>query len=193
MASDGGIAGWVARLHPALALLVVIGGIVLGRIAGIAVAILIEPDAFAPTSILSVIIGAAVMAVFVIGYPAAIAIHLLRTHGPVTQVGPMGIAKALLVMVPAFVIAAVGFFEPGPGGPLAGILQIGAILAGLAGVVHILWTAARGLVQAEDGRAVAFNRVIGTFFMFYFLPFGIYFLQRRVRRLEAGGQAPQAA
>jgi len=66
-------------------------------------------------------------------------------------------------------------------------------LAGFCSPLYIMWAAARGLVRAEAGQAVPLIRVIGTFFMFAFLPFGIYFLQRRVRRLAAGGMAPQAA
>ncbi|MDH3230528.1 MAG: hypothetical protein OEN55_12115 [Alphaproteobacteria bacterium] len=193
MAQGGGIVGWVARLHPLLALMVIIGGLVLGRIAGIAAAMLFQPDAFAPISVLSVIVGAAVMAVFFIGYPVAIAIHVLRTHGPVTQVRPARIAVSLLVILPAFLTAMAFFASPGPQGTGFAIAVNIPIFAWLAGVFYILWTAARGLVQAEDGRAVAFNRVIGTFFMFYFLPLGIYFLQRRVRRLTAGGMPPQGA
>ncbi len=191
MASGNGIVGWVARLHPLLALLVLIGGIVLGRIAGIAAAMLIEPDAFAPASMLSIAVGTVVMAVLFIGYPVAIGVHVLRTRGPVTGVRPARMAVSLLVMLPAFVIAMAFFASPGPHGTGSAIAVNVAILAWLAGAFYILWTAARGLVHAEDGRAVALNRVIGTFFMFYFLPLGIYFLQRRVRRLEAGGMGPQ--
>lgn len=193
MAPGGGIVGRIARLHPALALLLVVGGFVLARIVGIAAAMLFEPDAFAPASILSVLVGTVIAIVIFIGYPVAVAVHVLRTHGAVTGVRPARMAAALLVMLPAFVLALAFFAEPGRPGTASAITVNIAVLAWLGGVFYILWTAARGLVQAEDGRAVAFNRVIGTFFLFWFLPLGIYFLQRRVRRLEAGGTAPQAA
>lgn len=193
MTSDGGIVGWIARLHPALALVVIIGAFVLGRIAGIAAAFLIAPDTSAPMSSLSIVAGTPIAVVIYIGYPVTIAIHVLRTHGSVTQVRPARLVAALLVMLPALVIAMAFFAEPGrPGAGTAIVVNI-AILAWLGGVFYIMWAAARGLVQAEDGRAVALNRLIGTFFMFYFLPFGIYFLQRRVRRLAASGMARQAA
>ena len=193
MAQGGGIVGWIARLHPLLALLTLVGGIVLGRLIGIAAALLIEPDVLAPASMLSIAVGTVVMAALFIGYPVAIAVHVLRTRGPVTGVRPARMAGSLLVMLPAFVTAMAFFAAPGASGTGFAVAVNVAVLAWLAGLFYILWTAARGLVQAEDGRAVAPSRVIGTFLMFYFLPFGIYFLQRRVRRLEAGGQAPQTA
>ena len=192
MAQGGGIVGWIARLHPLLALVAVIGGIVLGRVVGIVAAWLIEPDVFAPVSALSVVVGTPVAVVFVIGYPVAVAIHVLRTHGPVTRVRPMGIAAALLVMLPAFATAMVFFASPGSNGTGFAIAVTVAVFVWLAGLFYILWTAARGLVQAERGRTTL-DRVIGTFFMFYLLPLGIYFLQRRVRRLATGGIPPQAA
>ena len=192
MAQGGGIVGWIARLHPLLALVAVIGGIVLGRVVGIVAAWLIEPDVFAPVSALSVVVGTPVAVVFVIGYPVAVAIHVLRTHGPVTRVRPMGIAAALLVMLPAFATAMVFFASPGSHGTGFAIAVTVAVFVWLAGLFYILWTAARGLVQAERGRTTL-DRVIGTFFMFYLLPLGIYFLQRRVRRLATGGIPPQAA
>ncbi len=193
MALGAHIVGRVARLHPLLALIAMFGVIVVAETAGIVVAGFVEPDVFPPASMAYIAVTTAISGVFYMGYPVAIAIHVLRTVGPVTQVKPARLAAAALLMLAAHVTAHIMGIGPWPDGPGFVILGSMAWLAGFASPLYIMGTAARGLVYAEEGHAVAFNRAIGTFFMFAFLPLGIYFLQRRLRRLPTGEIPPLMA
>lgn len=192
MASDGGIVGWIARLHPALALVAIICGMVAAQVAGYNAAIRFEPDVYPPDSIAYHAVVIALGIVLFMGYPVTIAIHLLRTRGAVTAVRPSWLAGAAVLLLTAHVTVMIFPDWPwrdGPGWMIASALTW---LSALVGPLYIMWTAARGLVRAEAGQAVPLNRVMDTFVMFAALPLGIYFLQRRVRRLTTGGTAPQA-
>lgn len=81
--------------------------------------------------------------------------------------------------------------ESGPiGRGLLGVLW----MFGVAAPLYILWIAARSLVSAEEGRRLTWDRNVGTFFLFYFLALGIFFIQMRLRRLlRAAGPAEGAA
>lgn len=54
---------------------------------------------------------------------------------------------------------------------------------GVAAPLYICWVAARSLVAAEEGHRLKWDRNIGTFLLFYFLPIGLIFIQMRLRRL----------
>ena len=54
---------------------------------------------------------------------------------------------------------------------------------GFLGPLYIFWTAARVLVEMEEQSRVSVDRTVGTFLLFFFLPIGILFLQRRIQRM----------
>lgn len=56
-------------------------------------------------------------------------------------------------------------------------------MLGVAAPFYICGVASRSLVMAEHGPQFSRGRGIGTFFLFYFLPIGIIFIQTRLRRL----------
>lgn len=185
----GHITDRLARLHPLLALVAFFGVVAVAEVAGFSAAEFFEPTGFHPRSLIYVTVTTAVGMLYYLGYPVAVGIHVLKARGPVTQVIPARVTTAVLVMPVAYTVGMVNTAWHVPSGSGSGIIMGGVVFAWLAGALYILWTAARGLVQAEEGRVVAFNRMIGTFLMFYFLPLGIYFLQRRVRCLEVGRTA----
>lgn len=187
------IADGVARLHPLFALAAVLGVVVAAELLGVAAAAFFKPDTFPPESRIHVTVTTAVAMLFYLGYPVAIAIHVSRGHGRVTQVKPARMATAVLVMLAAYAIGIVNVTWLMPGGSGFGILMNMVVFAWLASAVYILWTAARGLVQAEIGRVTVSSRIFGTFLMFYAMPVFIYFLQRRVRRLDAQPRSPVPA
>ena len=65
-----------------------------------------------------------------------------------------------------------------------GLAVIG-IPFGLIAPVYVLWSASRLLVSVEEGAAVGWDRCVGTFLLFFFLPIGVFFLQRRVLRIQS--------
>ena len=64
------------------------------------------------------------------------------------------------------------------------------VITSFCSIFYILWTASKSLLIAEmGGKAeirdkIPTNRIIGTFFEFFYLPFFIIFLTRRLRALE---------
>jgi YD repeat-containing protein len=83
-----------------------------------------------------------------------------------------------------FVIAEVANTGPilVPGSPDS-LMATAVSLLGLGSAVWLLHTASDALVKAEEGRKVSLDRIVGTFILFSFLPFGIWILQRRLRDL----------
>ena len=57
--------------------------------------------------------------------------------------------------------------------------------------LFVMWSAARTLTSAEDGRVVAANRAFGTFVLFLLLPFAVWAIQQRLRRI--GQRSPADA
>lgn len=52
------------------------------------------------------------------------------------------------------------------------------------GMFYIQWTASKALVYAESGGKVAAKKVLVTFLQFFYLPFCIHFIVKRLRKLE---------
>ena len=56
-------------------------------------------------------------------------------------------------------------------------------VVGFLGPIYIFWIAARVLVELEERQRSSTDRIFGTFLMYFFLPVGIYFIQRRVQKM----------
>ncbi len=56
-------------------------------------------------------------------------------------------------------------------------------LAAMAGLVYSAWTAARRLVDAEQNAQVTWDRALGTWFLIWFFPIGVWLVQPRFRRV----------
>lgn len=122
-------------------------------------------------------------AVLWLGWPVAISLYLNRTYGAVARVKPRAVILCYVGFLAAILVV-LGYFVPVEQdaafpAPLAVLLWIFAFFCPL----YLMWSAARALVFVEEGREVGIDRRIGTFFLFYFLPLGIYFVQRRLQRM----------
>lgn len=71
------------------------------------------------------------------------------------------------------------------------MLVLPIVFVGLLCPLVLMWTAARCLVELEEGRSTRAIHAVGTFVLFLFLPFGVWFLQGRVLALV--GVAPRPA
>ena len=73
------------------------------------------------------------------------------------------------------------------------------LFSGMVATIYILRFGAMTLVAAERGQPVRIDHYLGTFLLFYVLPIGVLFLQRRLRKLllppEEGtrGDVPESA
>lgn len=56
-------------------------------------------------------------------------------------------------------------------------------LLAVYGMFYALYFVSRSLVTAEEKQSLRFDRYIGTLFLFWFFPIGIWFVQPRVRRI----------
>lgn len=70
------------------------------------------------------------------------------------------------------------------GGSLPGILVVMHLLATIA-VLYVLGFSAKNLIMAEKQAAISFFDYAGPFFLMWFFPIGVWFVQPRVNRLVA--------
>ena len=84
-------------------------------------------------------------------------------------------------------IALAPFIFPWPGSTLSGGLSMGLIvplhLLAMIAIFYILAFAARNIIMAEVQSTVSFFDYSGPFFLMWFFPIGVWFVQPRVNRL----------
>ncbi len=56
-------------------------------------------------------------------------------------------------------------------------------LLAVYGMLYALYFVSKSLVVAEEKQSLRFDRYIGTLFLFWFFPIGIWFVQPRVRKI----------
>lgn len=117
------------------------------------------------------------------GWPVAVSLFLNGSHGAVACVKPRVVSFCFIGMFAAMYMALTYTMYIGQGALFPPILAVVVWAFGMFCPLYIVWSAARALVFVEEGRKVGIDRRIGTFFLFYFLPFGIYFVQRRLQRV----------
>ncbi|MDE0001255.1 MAG: hypothetical protein OXQ29_00990 [Rhodospirillaceae bacterium] len=162
------------RLRPASAFLLLNGCAVCG---GIIYVLLIPPAVYAFFLVVLLVFPPYYL------WPAVIATGLAkRPGGPgsvkASRIWTAGICAPVLGALPVPLLIGIGV-EVGTlaASPLLSVLVLLAFFC----VLYAFWKTARALVEAEENKRVPFNRIVGTFFQFYFLPIGVFFLQRRVQ------------
>ena len=87
-------------------------------------------------------------------------------------------------------IALAQFIFPGPGTNSSGEVSMGIIvplhLLAMFAIFYVLAFAARNVIMAERQSKVSFFDYSGPFFLMWFFPIGVWFVQPRVNRLVAG-------
>jgi hypothetical protein len=56
-------------------------------------------------------------------------------------------------------------------------------LAAVYSFFYVIYFVSKSLVVAEEKRLQSFDRYFGTFFLFWFSPIGIWFIQPRIRKI----------
>ena len=84
-----------------------------------------------------------------------------------------------VVYVPMFFLVVI----PEPGAPAWVILALH--IACMACLFYLLYFVSKDLVFAETGKHVSFYEYAGPFFLLWFFPIGIWFIQPKVNRLYA--------
>ena len=56
-------------------------------------------------------------------------------------------------------------------------------LLAVYGMLYVLYFVSKSLVVAEEKQILRFDRYLGTLFLFWFFPIGIWFVQPRVRKI----------
>jgi hypothetical protein len=93
-----------------------------------------------------------------------------------------GLTYALVYMVVS------GLFFFGPGNQLPGYLIIMHLLA-MASIFYAIGFTAKQLVKLERGKVVSFFSYSGPYFLFWFFPIGVWFIQPKVNQLLGAGNA----
>jgi len=87
-------------------------------------------------------------------------------------------------------IALAPFVFPGPGSITSGGVSMGLVvplhLLAMVAIFYVLAFAARNIIMAERQSTVSFFDYSGPFFLMWFFPIGVWFVQPRVNRLSAG-------
>jgi len=87
-------------------------------------------------------------------------------------------------------IALAQFILPLPGSNSQGAVSMGLIvplhLLAMIAIFYVLAFAARNIIMAERQSTVSFFDYSGPFFLMWFFPIGVWFVQPRVNRLVAG-------
>lgn len=173
----------IASIPPFLALFMVVGGFYLSEYVGFVVSRFFQPDVFPPDTRIFMAVTMGVGLLILIGYPLVIAFGLHKTFGKLTGFNGKFLFAALICVAVGYPILFFAENRISLGNPEAELVVSLLTLPVLSSALYIFWVAARALVYSEEGHRVFFNRVIGTFLMFFALPLGVFFLQRRLRRL----------
>lgn len=150
------------------------GAVALAALAfAIAVAVgLLAPPMLAPQ------VTAASAGLFYFGWPYLVT-RELAAAGLVTSAVPRFSAVAFLLAEVSSILL-VGATQVSHSG-----LVVVLNLIGLLAAILLFYRAGAALVEAEERARPPVNRCIGTFLLFFFLPFGLWTLQKRLRAVAS--------
>lgn len=173
----------IASIPPFLALVLVVGGFYLSDFAGFVLSQYFRPDVFPPDTRMFTAAKMSIGLPILLGYPLIITSELYKTFGKITAFNRKFLLATLVCVTVGYPILFFTENSISPQNPGIELVVSPLILLTLVSALYIFWVAARALVFSEAGHRVSFNRVIGTFLMFFALPLGVFFLQHRLRRL----------
>lgn len=161
------------RLRPVLAFLVVNSGFAISTaMRGLG------------TSEVSSITASFIAALVLVGWSAMIVDRLSRTFEAVGH--PARVWLAFLCTLAAHVILFPILTNSSADSWYWGAMAAVTWSLGFFGPLYVIWSASSLLVTIEERRPASIDRSIGTFLMLFFLPVGVLFVQKRVRRLMSG-------
>jgi hypothetical protein len=120
------------------------------------------------------------------GWQVLVSFRLKEEFGDLVRIHRK-ILVACLIYFSIFCLFApwlVPYLETGQSDFVKALIDIGASL-GLLCVLFIIWSATKALIAAERHPHGSVMRFVVTFLLFYCLPFGIIFTQRRLRKVLA--------
>lgn len=127
-----------------------------------------------------VIVSTIVFALAWFGWLVSIAQACYKTLPSNLASSPRIMIIGILYALTYFVFGSIFLFTPGEPMPAYGaVLHI----LGMVAVFYSLGFTAKQLVKLDQNKDVSFFSYSGPFFMFWFFPFGIWFLQPKVNQL----------
>lgn len=139
--------------------------------------------------ILGILVGTLVLMGLYMGWLLSIAVEANQKLGGSLKRSTKGMVFGLIYAVIYLIGALVflpGSVEPGKGIP--GFIIPMHLLA-MAAIFYALLFTAKSLVTLEKNEAVGFFEYSGPFFLIWFFPIGVWFVQPRVNRLLGGGNS----
>ena len=166
---------WALTLHPIFAAIIIAGGIAAAELIGKLSELWVSGDVADGLS------AGTYMAVY-LGWPLLVGLVIRRCSG-LQGNGLCWRAVAEFFCVVSFCPFFWHFVSKPGASVVYWLLMTGGAVIGLAAKVDILRFGAMSLVTAERKRPVRIDYYWGTFLLFYILPIGVLFLQKRLRKL----------
>jgi len=102
----------------------------------------------------------------------------------------VGLFRFALLYPALYIVLFMAFF--GSTNPLLFAVIIPLHLLAMFCMFYCLYFVSKSLVLAETGKPASFSDYAGPFFLMWFYPLGVWFIQPRVNRLYAGRNSQQA-
>lgn len=163
---------YILIIHPLLATL-----LLWGYLSAVLAPMHIEP------TILNIIVGVALAALVVLGWPVLVSLGLHDFLGPQSRVNKRLLAMSLICLLSilaALPVILLKLPHIAAWQNYASIIFLW-VLACLS-CLYILWSGARAITSLEHSGPPPLDRTLGIFLLVYFLPVGIPFLQMKLRR-----------
>jgi hypothetical protein len=103
----------------------------------------------------------------------------------------IGFFSFTVIFTSIYVIGFIALFQSVS--PIAFAVIIPLLLLAAFCMFYNFYFVSKSLVIAETGKSATFNEYAGTFFLLWFYPIGIWFIQPRINRLYAKTQSAEPA
>ncbi|GAB3010902.1 hypothetical protein [Bowmanella dokdonensis] len=139
-----------------------------------------------PLSALALVIPTLLMGILFFGWLWAVSSACSKALPPELKSSPIPMQAGLVYALVYLVFG--GFFFFGAGKQPPGYVIVMHLLA-MAAIFYALGFTAKQLVKLEQGQDVSFFSYSGPFFLFWFFPIGIWFIQPKVNQLFGASNA----
>lgn len=137
-------------------------------------------------SAITIILPTFLFGILFFGWLWAVATACSKTLSPELSSSPKPMQAGLVYALSYLILS--GVFFLGPGKQPSGYFIIMHLLA-MAAIFYALGFTAKNLAKFELGQNVSFFSYSGPFFLFWFFPIGIWFIQPKVNKLLGGNNA----
>ena len=133
--------------------------------------------------VVTLVLPTALISILFFGWLWAVASACFKILPPELSSSPKPMQAALIYALAYLILSGIFFFDLGSQPP--GYLIVMHLMAMVA-IFYALGFTAKQLTKLEQGQDVTFFSYSGPFFLFWFFPVGIWFIQPKVNKLLGG-------